>query len=165
MALSLWNYDPFLTTTDPFAFDPWREMRRMQREMDRLFERAGKELVPSSSSVNEGMTLWRPIMDIKETDKDMVLKAELPGVKKEDINIELENGVLTISGEKKEEKKEENERYRRSERCYGKFVRSLTVPQNLTQDQIKAKFDNGVLEVTFPKLYQEKKQLQTIPIS
>lgn len=62
MALSLWNYDPFLTTTDPFAFDPWREMRRMQREMDRLFERAGKELVPSSSSVNEGMTLWRPIM-------------------------------------------------------------------------------------------------------
>lgn len=126
-------------------YDPWKEVNRMKREIGKVFEDFG------DVGTEKGMTTWRPLMDIKETDKDICLHCELPGVKKEDVNIELNKGLLTISGEKKEEKKVEKDKYSRIERSYGKFSRSLTVPEDMREDQIKAKFDNGVLEVTFPK--------------
>jgi HSP20 family protein len=146
---------------DPFFTDPFQELRRMQKDMDKLFG-----LVESNKD-NKGNTIsfWNPVCDIKETDKNYIVHAELPGVPKENINIQLENGILTISGEKKEEKKEENEKYHRIERNYGKFSRSIVVPEGITHDQIKAKFDNGVLELTFPKPPEPKKEIKKITIS
>jgi HSP20 family protein len=149
---------------DPFFNDPFQELRRMQREMDTLFGlvESTNQTKDNNKSIDKTVTtssfIWNPVCDIKETDKDYIVHAELPGVPKENINIELENGILTISGEKKEEKKEENEKYHRIERSYGKFSRSMTVPEGVTHDQIKAKFENGVLEITFPKPPEPKKR-------
>lgn len=135
MSLSLWN-EPFL--------DPMSEMRRMQRDMDSLFGAI-------QSKDKDSFFSWKPVMDIKETDKDIVIHAELPGVKKEDMHLELKDGILTLSGERKQEQKQEKDKYHRIERSYGKFSRSMSVPKELKEDQIKASFDNGVLEVSFPK--------------
>lgn len=154
--MAFWN--------DPFFSDPWAEMKRMQREMDTLFgfnqrQQQQQRLEGGSGSNSSALTttssfnnnLWRPLCDVKETDKELLVHAELPGVKKEDIHIELQNGILTISGERKEEKKEEKEKYHRVERNYGRFARSVAVPEGVTEDQVKAKIENGVLEVAIPK--------------
>jgi HSP20 family protein len=166
MSIYFWN-DPFFTTNDPF-----QELRRMQRDMDRLFGLVNQSSLNDNNEKKETSlttsksSAWNPVCDIKETDKEIILHAELPGVPKENINIEVENGILTISGEKKEEKKEENEKYHRIERSYGKFSRSMKVPEGITIDQIKAKFDNGVLQVTFPKpLEPKKEEVKKITIS
>eukprot|EP00027_Filamoeba_sp_ATCC50430_P000945 CAMPEP_0168554936 /NCGR_PEP_ID=MMETSP0413-20121227/8055_1 /TAXON_ID=136452 /ORGANISM="Filamoeba nolandi, Strain NC-AS-23-1" /LENGTH=156 /DNA_ID=CAMNT_0008585729 /DNA_START=32 /DNA_END=498 /DNA_ORIENTATION=+ len=132
---------------DPFGFDALPEMKRMQRQIDELLG----ALSESKGENKEIVGAWKPSCDIKETDKEYVLHAELPGVSKDDINIEVHEGVLTISGEKKKTKKESNEKFHRVERSYGKFVRSMTVPEELSADQIKARYENGVLEVTIPK--------------
>ena len=158
MSLSLWN-DPF------FSYDPLREMtrelRRMDRELSRVLssEDSGSSSSSSSSALSRNSTTsWMPRCDVTETEKDVVVHAELPGIQKENINIELKDNILTISGERKHEKKEENEKWHRTERSFGSFVRSMMVPDGVTQEQIKAKFDNGVLEVTFPKPSTEPKQ-------
>lgn len=103
-------------------------------------------------------------MDILERDRDNLVRCELPGVKKEDIDIRLENGLLTISGTRKEDKKQESDRYFSRERFYGNFSRTIAVPENVTEDKIKAKFEDGVLELTFPK-FEQKKQQKKIAIS
>ena len=90
-------------------------------------------------------------MDIRERDKEISIHCEVPGLTKNDINIDLNNNVLTISGEKKWEKKETNEKVHRMERSYGKFRRSLTLPEGVDEKSIKANFQNGVLELTIPK--------------
>jgi len=151
MSVSLWNN---------YGSDNFSELDRMQREMNRLFSNA---LAPSGNLQTEQS--WRPISDLKETDKEIIVCSELPGCKKEDIQIELKDGVLTISGERKHEKKEDTERYHRMERSYGKFSRSLAVPKNLTEDKIKASFKDGVLEVCFPKEEPTKKDSKRIAIN
>jgi len=95
---------------------------------------------------------WTPTSDLRETNNEFVLTAELPGVKKEDISIELSNGLLTISGERKKEKREGEEgKWHRAERSYGYFRRTLRVPETMKEEDVKATFENGVLEVHFPK--------------
>lgn len=164
---------------DPFFSDPWAEMRRMRREMDKLFQVASQQQNqarltdgsnPDSSSSSALSTQfsaapWRPVCDVKENDKDIVVHAELPGVKKEDIQVELHNGFLTISGERNEEKKEQGERYHRVERSYGKFARSVAVPEGVSEEQIKARYENGVLEVTMPKPQPTKPEPKRITVS
>jgi len=142
--------------------DPWDEVRRMQRDMDRFFGTP----VPQTAAIGaRGQNaLWRPTTDIREAPNSLVISAELPGVKKEDINITLQNGVLNISGERKEEKKEDTDKYHRQERFYGSFSRSITVPSNVTEDQIKAKFDNGVLEVEIPKIEKKEEEGRRITV-
>jgi len=103
------------------------------------------------------MSSWRPKVDVKETDNAIVLCAELPGVPRDQINIEVDNGVLTISGEKQQEKKEESERYHRIERSYGQFSRSMSLPEGVTADQIQATYNHGLLEVTLPKIQKKEK--------
>jgi HSP20 family protein len=103
------------------------------------------------------MSQWRPKVDVKETDNAIVLCAELPGVPRDQINIEVDNGVLTISGEKQQEKKEESEKYHRVERSYGKFSRSMSLPEGVTAEQIQATYNHGLLEVTLPKLQKKDK--------
>jgi HSP20 family protein len=121
---------------DPFA--------TLQREMNRLFDTtfAGQ---PASAAV------LAPAIDIKETDKAVEVQAELPGVDEKDIQVTLENGVLTIKGEKKTEKEETKKDYYLSERSYGAFYRSFELPAAVESDKVNASFSKGVLKVTMPK--------------
>jgi HSP20 family protein len=130
---------------DPFFDDEFMNSRRMQREVMKMFDNA------NASSP----TFWRPSMDIKETENNIVIHAELPGVKKENISIDLKDNVLTISGDHQEEKKEENEKWHKTERSFGSFKRSISVQPGLKDTDIKASYQNGVLELTFPKTVQQ----------
>jgi HSP20 family protein len=96
-------------------------------------------------------TAWMPSIDVAEDDKAIHVKAEIPGIEEKDLNVSLENNMLTISGEKKEEKKEENKRYMVSERRFGSFHRSIALPDGVKSDGISASFTNGVLRVEIPK--------------
>jgi HSP20 family protein len=93
---------------------------------------------------------WYPAVDIEHKEKEYVLKADIPGLKKEDIKVTIENGSLTLKGERKSEHEENKNNYHRIERTYGTFQRSFKIPEGLTEKQIKAKYDDGVLELTIP---------------
>jgi len=107
---------------------------------------------------NDEITLadWSPLSDITEDDKEYVIKAELPDVKKEDVRVTVENGVLTISGERKFEKEEKKKKYHRIERAYGTFVRTFSLPDVADAGKVKAEFKNGVLTVHMPKSEKAK---------
>ncbi|MBW1859224.1 MAG: Hsp20/alpha crystallin family protein [Deltaproteobacteria bacterium] len=96
-------------------------------------------------------TEWTPAFDVSETDRELVIKAEVPGMDKKDINITVSDGMLTIKGEKKHEKKEENERYHRVETRYGTFSRTLRLPTEVKADRVDATYKDGVLNITLPK--------------
>jgi HSP20 family protein len=114
----------------------------LRREIDRLFE---------DTFARDGSN-WTPAVDIKETAGDIRVDLELPGLKPEDVEITTENGLLTIRGEKKTERKEgEDSRYHVVERSYGSFMRSFTLPQGVDESQIEAEFDSGILSVRIPK--------------
>ena len=117
----------------------------LRREIDRLFDDA--------FAGRGGGAKWNPAVDIKETSRELRLDFELPGIKEEDVELEVENGVLTVRGQKSAEREEESEegRYHLVERSYGSFYRSFQLPQGVDSDQIKADFDNGVLHVRIPK--------------
>jgi HSP20 family protein len=136
-------------------WEPVRELHTMQNEMNRLFN----TFFDSPQHGNGGKTTlrrWIPAMDVVETDDHFVLRADLPGLSEKDINIELEDNVLTISGERKAEHEQRNEGYYRVERSSGSFSRSLTLPEGVNADGIQAHFDSGVLEVRIPKPEQHK---------
>jgi HSP20 family protein len=118
----------------------------LRREIDRLFEDA--------LGGGRGATGWQPSVDVREDPKELRLGVELPGIRPEDIEITVENGVLTIRGEKRDERREEDEqegRYHLIERSYGSFMRSFQLPQGLDEDSISADFEHGVLQVRIPK--------------
>lgn len=125
----------------------WDELRRMREEMDRFMNSVfgGTGLAP------RGVSEWTPAMDVVETADEFVVTAELPGLGKDDIEIEIENNILTIRGEKKEERREKEERHYVYERRFGGFTRSFTLPTNVDPDRVSARFENGVLTVTLPK--------------
>lgn len=133
------------------------ELNRLRREIDRLFEEPFGFLTPSTSFF-EG---WTPAVDIYEDNDKYVVKAELPGMKNEDIDVSLDGNTLTISGERKhEEEKQEGENYR-SERFFGRFQRSITLPTMVQANQIEATYKDGILSVTLPKAEEAKpKQIQ-----
>ena len=122
----------------------------LRREIDRLFDSFWTGDVPS------GNTLWVPPMDIVERDGDIRCSLELPGLKVEDVNITVENGVLTISGERKYEHEEDQGGSRFVERRYGRFERSFTLPEYVDADHITADYENGVLTVVLPKTAEAK---------
>ena len=107
------------------------------------------------------MPEWTPLADITEDDREYVIKAELPELRKEDVNVTVENGVLTISGERKFEKEEKQKKYHRVERGYGSFVRTFALPEDADADKVKAVFKHGMLEVHLPKNEKAKpKQIE-----
>jgi HSP20 family protein len=116
----------------------------LRREIDRLFE---------DTFAGRGSANWQPAVDIHETSKELRLDLELPGIREEDVEVEVENGVLSIRGQKSAERKEEGEegRYHLVERSYGTFFRSFQLPQGVDEKQINADFDKGVLRITIPK--------------
>ncbi|NWG03915.1 MAG: Hsp20/alpha crystallin family protein [Syntrophaceae bacterium] len=136
---------------------PWRpfEFDRLRKEMDRLWD-SFFEGRPGRRIKEEGE--WLPSLDVAETKGDLIVKAELPGMDPKDIEISLTEGILTIKGEKKQEKEEKEEGYHLIERSYGSFARSIRLPKDVQSDKINASFKNGVLKVTLPKSEEAKKK-------
>jgi len=135
-------------------WDPIREMDSLQSDMNRLFDRffdTGRGNGRSGS-----VRRWIPAMDLVESEEHLVLRADLPGIQEEDVEIEIKDGVLTISGERKAEHEEKGEGFHRVERAFGRFSRSLTLPDGVDADAVAASFDNGVLEVKVPKPEETK---------
>jgi HSP20 family protein len=134
-------------------WEPLRELNSLQGEMNRLFN-----TVFDAPSAGSGGVLrrWVPAMDLVEAGDHFVLRADLPGMSEQDIEIELEDGTLTVSGERKAEHEEREEGFHRVERSFGAFSRSLTLPKGIEGDAVTASFDRGVLEVRIPKPEERK---------
>lgn len=135
-------------------WEPLRELASIQNEMNRLFGTVFDAPAPGGN----GNTLrrWMPAMDLVETEDHFVLRADLPGLAEGDVNIEVEDNVLTVSGERKAEHEATKEGYHRVERAFGFFSRSLTLPEGVDADAVTASFDRGVLEIRVPKPEQRK---------
>ena len=134
-------------------YNPFRELRGLQDEMNRLFT----SVAPFSGDREEMFGgAWSPRVDIFENKDSLELEAELPGMKREDFELSFENNVLTLSGERKFEKKTDENNYHRVERAYGSFTRSFTLPQTVTAEGAKAEFNNGILHVSLPKREETK---------
>ena len=133
-------------------WEPFRELSSLQTEMNRLFNAAFE----GPGSGNGGARRWTPAMDMLETEDEFVLRADLPGLSESDVHIELEDNVLTVSGERKTEHEDKREGFYRMERSYGSFSRSLTLPKGIDPEAVTAAFDRGVLEVRVPKPEQRK---------
>ena len=132
-------------------YDTGRELDTLQSEMNRVFDAF------FGSPANGGQARrWVPAMDLVEEADSLVLRADLPGLGHDDVNVEVKDGVLTISGERKAEERKEEEGYYRVERSFGSFSRSLTLPEGIDPDKVSAEFDNGVLEVRIPKPEERK---------
>jgi HSP20 family protein len=131
-----------------------------QERINRMFEETlGGRYPAEREEVGRGM--WTPAVDIHETNDSYVVKADLPGVNKDDIHVDIRDNTLTIRGEKKYEEKVSKDNYVRTERAYGTFLRSLILPQNVDADKIEAKYKDGVLELTIPKKEEAKpKQIE-----
>ena len=137
-------------------WDPTRELDSLQGEMNRLFSSFFDPPAKGTNGGNGGARRWIPSMDLVETQDQFVLKADLPGMGEDDVNIEVENNVLTIAGERKTEHEEQHEGYYRLERATGSFSRALSLPEGIDADAVTATFDNGVLTVRIPKPEQAK---------
>ena len=144
-------------------WEPVRELSSIQTEMNRLFNTFFD--TPSSGNGAPALRRWIPAMDIAETGEEFVLRADLPGLSEGEVNIELDDNVLTISGERKSEREERKEGYHRVERSSGSFSRSLTLPEGVDADAVKASFDKGVLEVRIPKPEQRKPRKVAISVA
>ena len=125
-------------------WDPFRELTALQSEVNRLFSKVGGGDVAERQS-------WTPQIDVIETEDAIKLKAELAGMDPKDINIEVQDNVLTVSGERRFEEEVKEDKYYRIERRYGSFSRSIALPQTVDENRIEAKYDNGLLEVSVPK--------------
>lgn len=123
----------------------------------RLFEDAFNDMLrPFGEGEDVSGRIWMPPVDIRETAEAVTLVLDLPGLKKEDVNLTLENNVLTVSGERKFEAKEKNDNYHRLERAFGTFSRSFTLSQTVQADKVNAGFEDGVLTITLPKQEESK---------
>ncbi len=128
------------------------------REIEDMFDRYTRAMGWPSDRGQELMATgdWSPRVDISETDNEFLIKAEIPEVKKEDVKVSVDNGVLTIQGERKQEKEEKGEKFHRVERRYGNFVRSFTLPNNVDETKVKATFKDGMLNLQMPKTAETK---------
>ena len=136
-------------------WEPVAELNTIQNEMNRLFNTFFDQPAPTSRG-SATSRRWMPAMDLIESGDHYVLRADLPGLSDDDVNIQLQDNVLTISGERNAEHQENEEGYYRLERAFGSFARSLTLPDGINPDGVQAHFDRGVLEVRIPKPEQKK---------
>lgn len=149
---------------DPRFMEPFRSksfaspfslMRRFSHDMDRLFEDFGFRPRFFETTVETGV--WAPNVEVLEKEGKLIVRAELPGLTKDDVKVGVTDDVLTLEGERKQEKEEKREGYFRSERSYGTFYRAIPLPEGVKADAIVANFKNGVLEVAMPLVKEEKK--------
>ncbi|MGM0451584.1 MAG: Hsp20/alpha crystallin family protein [Thermodesulfobacteriota bacterium] len=138
--------------------DPWMTKPTLQNEINRLFD----EMLPATERDQTGFFNWQPSVDTVEKDNAIEIRAELPGIKKDDISIDVRNNVLTLSGERNYDEDVNEENFYRRERFYGKFQRAFTLPDNVDADKIDAQFEEGVLKITVPKT--EESQTKKIEV-
>jgi HSP20 family protein len=169
--------------SNPFAF-----AQAMSQEMDRIFGAYGDDDLWSTSGARRGgaatgstfgrrgeqqslqrsggagLAQWAPQMELYQRGNELVLSADLPGIKPDDVHIDLEDGVLTVSGERRHSEEDRQEGFYRSERSYGSFARSIALPEGVDEDRVNARFENGVLEVTIPMPEQQKQRGRRVQI-
>lgn len=131
-------------------WSPFRDLEGVFDSYNRIL--GMRDFANQDSDIMEMNVNWRPVADIIEKKKEYIIKAELPEVEKDDVTIEIDDGTLTISGERRMEKEEDTEKQHRIERFYGKFLRSFSIPSDVDADAISAKSRNGVLKVSLPKI-------------
>ena len=129
------------------ALTPWTGLSPTKKEMDRLFDRFWDEGLQPLPSLGD----WAPAMDVSETKDAVMVKADVPGMESKDIQLSLQDQLLTLKGEKKQEKEEKEEHYYRMERSYGAFLRTVRLPATVDGSKVTATFKNGLLKVTLPK--------------
>jgi len=144
------------------VWSPFRHLSLLRDEIDRLFDSPLNALTSNSQQFLNG---WLPTIDVYEDRDHLVLKAELPGMKKEDINIQLQGDVLTLSGERKEEEVFDKAETYRAERFLGKFQRSLTLPVSVDASKVQASYKDGILAVTLPKAEEAKPKQIEVKVS
>jgi len=142
-------------------WDPFGNVNALQDRINRMFE----EIFPRAGEEEDlSICAWKPVVDIYETDEGIVIHADLPGVNKEDVSVEVKNNVLTLKGERHMDEKVGEERYFRRERCFGTFERSFTLKSTVSPDKIKAKFKDGVLTIQVPRPEEEKPKQITVNV-
>jgi HSP20 family protein len=148
------------------AATPINVMRRFSEEMDRLFEDFGGQgwLTPILDKAQLPQGPWSPQVEIFERGNELILRADLPGLSKDDVNIEIANDGITIEGERRNEHEEKGEGYFRSERSYGRFYRRIPMPEGARADDANASFSNGVLEITLPVAKGEERKRRRLEI-
>ena len=134
-------------------WDPFRDFSLLQDRMNRLFDDAGRGWRPEEPSAT---TTWSPAVDIFETENEIMVQAELPGVDRKDLTLNLENNVLTLKGERRFEKETKQENYHRIERSYGAFSRAFSIPAIVDEEKIRADYKEGILKIALPKKEQVK---------
>jgi HSP20 family protein len=157
--------------SNPFAF-----AQAMSQEMDRLFDTFGgtsegaRAMSPGGSGRSlqqqggRSQSLWAPQMEVFQRGNELVVRADLPGISPDDVQIDLEDGVLTISGERRQTNEDRQEGFYRSERSYGTFSRSIALPEGVDEEQVNARYDHGVLEVTVPMPQQQRQRARRVQI-
>lgn len=143
------------------VWDPFREFHEISDRLNRYFQANGGD---GAQPTLRGFD-WAPLVNISETDKAYVIKADLPEVRKEDVKITSDNGVLTIEGERRQQKHEDNEKFHRVESAYGRFLRRFTLPDDAQEEQIEANFKDGALLVSVPKAVAKRPKVREISVS
>lgn len=148
------------------AMKKWDPFRELDDIHNRLSGMLGKSLFKPGAADRESMTLseWTPAVDITEDEKEFLIKAEIPEVKKEDLKVSVENGVLSLSGERKFEKETKDKKVHRVERSYGSFTRSFALPDETNPEKVAAEFKDGVLKVHLPKETPAKPKAHTVNV-
>jgi HSP20 family protein len=149
-------FGPMVPFGDLFGVNPFALMREFTKEINRAFS--------TSSSGEFASEVWTPAVEVKEANGNFLITAELPGIKTEDVKVEVTDEALTIQGDREQEKKEEKEGVYHSERSYGRFYRSIPLPDGAKTDQIKAEMNNGILEIKVP-VAETKQKSRQIPVS
>lgn len=152
--------------TSAFMSDPFSFMRQMSEEMGRMFDAGMMTTSPmySRSDDQANVATWMPQVEIHQTGKEFLVRADLPGLNKDDVDVEVDDGVLRLSGERRQEARDEGEGYYRSERSYGSFYRAIPLPEGVNEDAISASFKDGVLEVRAPVPAQQQPRARKLTI-
>ncbi|MBW2249802.1 MAG: Hsp20/alpha crystallin family protein [Deltaproteobacteria bacterium] len=143
-------------------WDPFRNVAALQDRINRIFDESFSRTANVDDDIS--MSAWKPTVDIYETDEAIILKAELPGIKKEDVSVEIKDNVITLRGERVEDKEIKEGSYFRKERCFGTFSRAFNLQHRVQPDKIKAKFKDGILEIEIPKPEEEKPKQITVNV-
>jgi HSP20 family protein len=165
--ISRMNQLPYFPSPVQFLANPFSAMRRMQDDMDRMFAQAlggGLMSAGETGDTGSGLATWSPAIEVKERGNELVVCAELPGLKPEDVHVEMNEDALVIHGERRQEQSSDEGGVHRTERRYGQFYRAIPLPDGANGEQAKAAFNNGVLEVTVP-LPEKRSHTRQIPIT
>lgn len=144
-------------------WDPFREMEELSGRLNRMFGVAPRPRLADENGAT--FTDWTPALDVEETDKEYLVKADLPAIKKDEIKIQVEDGMLCLEGERRQEKEEKNRKFHRVERSYGRFMRRLALPTDVDEQKVAAEFKDGVLQVHLPKAAAAKPRSTNVKIA